>query len=81
MHAGQYAYRDRRQRKRDFRRLWIARLNAATRELGMPYNRFMEGVRKAGLELNRKMLADLAATDPPAFAKVVERARAALGAQ
>jgi large subunit ribosomal protein L20 len=81
MHAGQYAYRDRRQRKRDFRRLWIARVNAAARSVGLPYNRFMEGVRKAGIGMNRKMLADLAVADPPAFAQIVERAKAALGAQ
>jgi len=78
MHAGQYAYRDRRVRKRDFRKLWIARVNAAARNAGMTYSRFMQGLRRAGVDLNRKMLADMAVSDPEAFAKVVEQAKAAL---
>jgi large subunit ribosomal protein L20 len=78
MHAGQYAYRDRRTRKRDFRRLWIARVNAAVRGDGLTYSRFMQGLRRAGIELNRKMLADMAVNDPSAFATVVEQAKAAL---
>ncbi|MGD8238682.1 MAG: 50S ribosomal protein L20 [Armatimonadota bacterium] len=78
MHAGQYAYRDRRVRKRNFRKLWIARVNAAARSAGMTYSRFMQGLRLAGVELNRKMLADMAVNDPGAFAKVVEQAKAAL---
>ena len=73
-----YAYRDRKQRKRAFRRLWIARINAATRLNGMTYSRFINGANKAGIELDRRVLSDLAAHDPAAFAKVVEAARAAL---
>ncbi len=76
MHAGQYAYRDRRVRKRNFRKLWIARVNAGARASGMTYSRFMQGLREAGIDLNRKMLADLAVHDPSAFAKVVEQAKA-----
>lgn len=76
--ALRYAYRDRRLRKRDFRRLWIARINAATRERGMPYGRFAEGLRKAGVEINRKMLADLAINDPESFGELTELARAQL---
>ena len=78
MHAGQYAYRDRRTRKRNFRKLWIARVNAAARSGGMTYSRLMQGLRLAGVELNRKMLADMAVSDPGAFAKVVDQAKAAL---
>jgi len=78
MHAGQYAYRDRRVRKRNFRKLWIARVNAAARNAGMSYSRFMQGLRLAGVELNRKMLADMAVNDPGAFTKVVEQAKTAL---
>ena len=74
-----YAYRDRRTRKRDFRRLWIIRINAAAREHDLSYNRFMAGVKKAGIELDRKSLADIAVSDPQAFAAVAERAKAALG--
>lgn len=74
-----YAYRDRRQRKRQFRSLWIIRINAAAREQGLSYNRLIEGLRKASAEVNRKMLADLAVKDPPAFAELVRVARAALG--
>jgi large subunit ribosomal protein L20 len=70
-----YAYRDRRVRKRDFRRLWIARINAAAREQGLTYSDFMHGVSLAGIELNRKMLADLATHEPEAFAQLCARAR------
>ncbi len=73
-----YAYRDRRTRKRDFRRLWIVRINAGARANGLPYNRFMEGLKKADVGLDRKVLADMAATDPAGFTAVVERAKAAL---
>ena len=72
-----YAYRDRRQRKRMFRRLWIVRINAATRALGMKYSQLIHGMSKAGVTLDRKVLADLAITDPKAFAKVVETAQGA----
>ena len=75
----QYAYRDRRVKKRDFRALWIQRINAATRELGLPYSRFIDGLNKAGIELDRKVLSDLAIREPEAFAKLVEQAKAALG--
>jgi large subunit ribosomal protein L20 len=74
----QYAYRDRRNRKRSFRALWIQRINAGAREHGLTYSQFMNGVSKAGIELDRKVLADMAATDPPAFKAVVEQAQAAL---
>ncbi|RME94567.1 MAG: 50S ribosomal protein L20 [Verrucomicrobia bacterium] len=77
-HGLQYAYRDRRTRKRDFRRLWQVRINAAVRSMGLSYSRFIEGLYAAGIEVNRKMLADLAATDAPAFAKLVEAAREGL---
>ncbi len=70
-----YAYRDRKVRKRDFRRLWIARINAATRNNGLPYSKFMNGLKKAGIEINRKMLAELAVSDPTAFKKMVEIAQ------
>ena len=75
MKAGQYAYRDRRQRKRQFRQLWIARINAAARINGTTYSRFIAGLTKAGVEVNRKMLADLAVNDAAAFAKLVEVAK------
>jgi large subunit ribosomal protein L20 len=75
-----YAYRDRRTRKRAFRRLWIIRINAAARQQGLSYNQFVAGCRKAEIELDRKVLADLAVQDPEAFAKVAERAKAALEA-
>ena len=78
MKAGQYAFRDRRARKGDFRSLWIQRINAGTREHGMSYSRFIAGLHAAGVEVDRKVLADLAVTDPAAFAKLVERAAAAL---
>ena len=80
MKAGQYAYRDRRQRKRQFRTLWIARINAAARELGLTYSVFMNGLKKAALEIDRKVLADLAVFDKPAFAAIAEQARAKLAA-
>ncbi len=76
--AGQYAYRDRRQRKRQFRALWIARINAGARECGLSYSRFINGLLKAGIELDRKVLADLAVHDQLAFAALVEKAKAAL---
>ena len=77
-HSLVYAYRDRKAKKRTFRSLWIVRINAASRANGLSYNRFMDGVRKAGIELDRKSLADLAVSDPQAFAAVAERAKAAL---
>jgi large subunit ribosomal protein L20 len=76
--AGQYAYRDRRQRKRQFRALWIARINAAARLNDLSYSRLMDGLKKAGVEIDRKMLADLAFHDEPAFAALAEQAKAAL---
>ncbi|MDO4178529.1 MAG: 50S ribosomal protein L20 [Phascolarctobacterium sp.] len=78
MKAGFYAHRDRRAKKREFRRLWIARINAATRANGMSYSRFMNGLAKAGIEMNRKVLADIAIYDAAAFTKLVEAAKAAL---
>ena len=78
--AGQYAYRDRRQRKRQFRSLWIARINAAARELGMKYSTFMNGLKKAQIEVDRKVLADLAVFDKPAFAALAVQAKAQLSA-
>ena len=80
MKAGQYQYRDRRQRKRQFRTLWIARINAAARELGLTYSVFMNGLKKAAIEIDRKVLADLAVFDKPAFAAIAEQARAKLAA-
>lgn len=76
--AGQYAYRDRRQRKRQFRALWIVRINAASRDNGMSYSRFMAGLAKAEIELDRKVLADMAIHDKPGFSTLVEKAKAAL---
>ncbi len=76
--AGQYAYRDRRQRKRNFRALWIQRINAAARLEGMTYSRLIDGLTKAGVEVDRKMLADLAVREPAAFKAIAERAKAAL---
>ena len=73
-----YARRDRRVKKREFRRLWIARINAATRANGMSYSRFINGLAKAGIEMNRKVLADMAIYDAATFAKLVEAAKAAL---
>jgi large subunit ribosomal protein L20 len=80
MKAGQYAYRDRRQRKRQFRALWITRINAAARELGMTYSVFMNGLKKAAIDIDRKVLADLAVFDKAAFAKIVDQAKASLAA-
>ena len=79
MKAGQYAYRDRRQRKRQFRALWIARINAAARELGLTYSTLMNGLKKAAIEVDRKVLADLAVMDKAAFAKIADQAKAGLG--
>ena len=76
--AGQYAYRDRRTRKRNFRSLWIQRINAACRELEFTYGRFIDGLGKAGVEVDRKVLADLAVHEPEAFKALVEKAKAAL---
>jgi len=73
-----YAYRDRKAKKRTFRRLWIIRINAAARENGLSYNQFVAGCRKADIELDRKVLADLAVSDPAAFAQIAEQAKAAL---
>ena len=78
MKAGQYAYRDRRQRKRQFRALWIARINAACRELGLTYSRFINGLSKANVSVDRKVLSALAITDKNAFAKFVEIAKSNL---
>ena len=78
MKSLEYAYRDRRNRKRDFRRLWIARINAATRQNGMSYSKFMYGLKNAGVELDRKVLADIAVHDASAFNQLVETAKAAL---
>lgn len=77
--AGQYAYRDRRVRKRNFRSLWIQRINAATREHGLTYGRFINGLNKAGIEIDRKVMADLAVREPVAFKSLVEKALSALG--
>ncbi len=77
LHSFQYAYRDRRTRKRDFRSLWIQRINAAARANGMTYNRFVEGLRLAGVDVDRKQLADLAVNDPGAFTALVDTARTA----
>jgi large subunit ribosomal protein L20 len=76
MHSGMYAYRDRRDRKAQFRRLWITRINAAVRPHGLSYSRFVSGLRAAGVEVDRKILADLAVRDPGAFAQLVEQAKA-----
>ena len=76
--AGQYAYRDRRQRKRQFRALWIARINAAARENGLSYSRFINGLGKAGIEIDRKVLADLAVFDKAAFSALAEQAKSSL---
>lgn len=79
--ALRYAYRDRKARKRDMRSLWIVRINAATRELGMTYGRFINGLKHAGIELDRKQLSDLAATEPATFKQLVEQAQKALKAK
>lgn len=78
--ALQYAYRDRRDRKRQFRRLWIQRINAGARLHGLTYSQFMNGVKKAGIELDRKVLSELAMTEPKAFEAIVEKAKAAAAA-
>ena len=76
--AGQYAYRDRRQRKRQFRALWITRINAAAREFDLSYSRFMNGLKRANIEIDRKVLADIAVFDKAAFGKLADQAKAAL---
>ena len=76
--AGQYAYRDRKQRKRQFRALWIARINAASRECGITYSRFINGLKKGAIEIDRKVLADIAVHDKAAFAVIAEQAKANL---
>ncbi len=73
--AGQYAYRDRRQRKRQFRALWITRINAAAREHGLSYSRFMDGLHKAGIQIDRKLLAEMAVNEKTTFARLAEQAR------
>ncbi|MCU0259487.1 MAG: 50S ribosomal protein L20 [Ilumatobacteraceae bacterium] len=78
MHSGQYAFRDRRAKKGEFRRLWIQRINAACRANDLSYSRFIAGLSAAGVEVDRKILADLAVTDPAAFSKLVETAKGAL---
>src|ERR1700710_2072248 len=80
LHSLNYSYRDRRARKGEFRKLWIQRINAAARENGMTYNRFIQGLRLAGVEADRKVLADIAVTDAPAFSALVEVARSAAAA-
>jgi large subunit ribosomal protein L20 len=80
MRSGNYAYRDRRARKREFRRLWIVRINAAARREGMSYSELMHGLKLAGVEVNRKMLADIAVRDPDAFRRFAELAREAAAA-
>ncbi len=75
-----YAYRDRKAKKRVFRRLWIVRINAAARQQGLSYSEFVAGCKKAGVELDRKVLADLAVSDPPAFGRIAEQAKTALNA-
>jgi large subunit ribosomal protein L20 len=81
MHSMQYAFRDRRARKGEFRKLWIQRINAGCREQGVSYSRFIAGMKASGIEVDRKVLADLAVTDPAAFASLVSSATAALDAQ
>ena len=78
MKSGQYAFRDRRQRKRQFRQLWIARINAAARQNGLSYSKFINGLKKASIEIDRKILADIAVFDKVAFGALVEKAKAAL---
>jgi large subunit ribosomal protein L20 len=80
LHSGQYSYRDRRDRKGQFRRLWIARIGAGARQNGLSYSRFISGLQKAGVELDRKALADLAVRDPAAFGQLVQAAKDALAA-
>lgn len=78
MKSGQYAYRDRRQKKREFRKLWIARINAAARQHDISYSRLMNGLKVAGIDVNRKMLSEIAISDEKAFAELVNQAKAAL---
>ena len=78
MKAGQYAYRDRRTRKRVFRQLWIARINAASRELGVTYSKFMAGLKMANIDIDRKVLSDMAIHDPAGFASIVDKVKAQL---
>ncbi len=80
MRALAFSYRDRRQRKRDFRKLWIARINAAARNNGLSYNRFINGLKQAGVDINRKMLADMAVNDEKAFSQLVQVAKSKLNA-
>ena len=80
MHSGQYAFRDRKQKKRDFRKLWITRINAACRENEISYSKFINGLAKAGIEINRKMLSEMAICDPEGFTAIVETAKKALNA-
>jgi large subunit ribosomal protein L20 len=80
LRAGVYAFRDRRRRKRDFRKLWIIRINAAVRERGLSYSQFINGLTKTGMELDRKSLSEIAIADPPAFDAIVEKVKAALAA-
>lgn len=80
LRAGAYAYRDRRVRKREFRKLWIIRINAAVRERGLRYSEFIHGLKKAGIELDRKTLSEMAISDPNAFDQIVKEAQAALAA-
>ena len=78
MKAGQYQYRDRRNKKREFRGLWIARINAAVRELGLSYSTFMNGLKKASIDIDRKVLADMAVHDPAGFSSIVDKVKAQL---
>ena len=78
MRAGQYAYRDRRTKKRVFRQLWIARINAASRGLGLTYSKFMAGMKKASIDIDRKVLADMAVNDPAGFSSIVDKVKAQL---
>jgi large subunit ribosomal protein L20 len=80
MHAGQYAYRDRRNKKRDLRRLWIVRINAAARMSGLSYSQFIAGLTRAGIEIDRKVMSDLAVNEPAAFAQIAAAAKASLEA-
>jgi len=80
MRAGQYAYRDRRQKKRDFRALWIVRINAAAREFGLTYSTLINGLKRASVEVDRKVLADIAVFDKQAFERIASQAKASLGA-
>ena len=79
MKAGQYAYRDRRNKKREFRALWITRINAGARDAGLTYSQFMAGLKKAAIDIDRKVLADMAVHDPAGFSGIVEKVKAQLG--